>query len=85
MITKFIGFTVFILLNTFIFHRRPNYYNYIIVGTTVENKGKLILTEIIPSVQKHDIFWYITSMAGNWLPEVVTLKTANTGKQELAG
>ena len=25
-------------------------------GTTVENKGKLILTEIFPSVQKHDIF-----------------------------
>ena len=23
--------------------------------TTVENKGKLILTEIFPSVQKHDI------------------------------
>ena len=23
-------------------------------GTTVENKGKLILTEIFPSVQKHD-------------------------------
>jgi hypothetical protein len=23
---------------------------------TVENKGKLILTEIFPSVQKHDIF-----------------------------
>ena len=29
---------------------------YIITGTTVENKGKLILTEIFPSVQKHDIF-----------------------------
>ena len=29
---------------------------YIIAGTTVENKGKLILTEIFPSVQKHDIF-----------------------------
>ena len=28
----------------------------ILVGTTVENKGKLILTEIFPSVQKHDIF-----------------------------
>ena len=28
---------------------------YIIAGTTVENKGKLILTEIFPSVQKHDI------------------------------
>ena len=28
----------------------------ILAGTTVENKGKLILTEIIPSVQKHDIF-----------------------------
>ena len=25
-------------------------------GTTVEKKGKLILTEIFPSVQKHDIF-----------------------------
>ena len=29
----------------------------IIAGTTVENKGKLILTEIFPSVQKHDIFF----------------------------
>ena len=28
----------------------------VIAGTTVENKGKLILTEIFPSVQKHDIF-----------------------------
>ena len=28
----------------------------IIAGTMVENKGKLILTEIFPSVQKHDIF-----------------------------
>ena len=28
----------------------------ILDGTTVENKGKLILTEIFPSVQKHDIF-----------------------------
>ena len=28
----------------------------IIAGTAVENKGKLILTEIFPSVQKHDIF-----------------------------
>ena len=28
---------------------------YIIAGKTVENKGKLILTEIFPSVQKHDI------------------------------
>ena len=28
----------------------------IIAGATVENKGKLILTEIFPSVQKHDIF-----------------------------
>ena len=28
----------------------------ILAGTTVENKGKLILTEIFPSVQKHDIF-----------------------------
>ena len=30
----------------------------IIAGTTVENKGKLIVTEIFPSVQKHDIFYY---------------------------
>ena len=29
---------------------------HIIDGTTVENKGKLILTEIFPSVHKHDIF-----------------------------
>ena len=28
----------------------------ILAGTTVENKGKLILTEIFPSVQKRDIF-----------------------------
>ena len=28
----------------------------IIPGTTVENKGKFILTEIFPSVQEHDIF-----------------------------
>ena len=27
----------------------------ILDGTTVENKGKLILTEMFPSVQKHDI------------------------------
>ena len=28
----------------------------IIAGTTLKNTGKLILTEIFPSVQKHDIF-----------------------------
>ena len=28
----------------------------ILDGMTVENKGKLILTVIFPSVQKHDIF-----------------------------
>ena len=28
----------------------------IIASTTVENKGKLILTENFPSVRKHDIF-----------------------------
>ena len=28
----------------------------ILAGTTVENKGKLILIEIFPSVQKHDFF-----------------------------
>ena len=27
----------------------------LLAGTTVENKGKLILTEIFPPVQKHDI------------------------------
>jgi hypothetical protein len=32
---------------------------YILDGTTVKNKGKLILTEIFPSVQKHDIFFSI--------------------------
>ena len=31
----------------------------ILDGTTVENKGKLILTEIFPSVQKHDIFQFL--------------------------
>ena len=31
---------------------------HILDGTTVENKGKLILTEIFPSVQKHDIKKY---------------------------
>ena len=29
----------------------------ILAGTTVENKSKLILTEMFPSVQKHDIFF----------------------------
>ena len=29
--------------------------NQLLDGRTVENKGKLILTEIFPSVQKHDI------------------------------
>ena len=28
---------------------------HIFEGTTVENKGELILTEIFPSVEKHDI------------------------------
>ena len=28
----------------------------ILAGTTVKNKGKSILTEIFPSVQKHDFF-----------------------------
>ena len=28
----------------------------ILAGTTVENKGKLIITEFFPSVQKHDMF-----------------------------
>ena len=30
--------------------------NLLLDGRTVGNKGKLILTEIFPSVQKHDIF-----------------------------
>ena len=29
--------------------------NLLLDGRTVENKGKLILTEIFPSVEKHDI------------------------------
>ena len=33
----------------------------ITAGTTVENKGKLILSEIFLSVQKHDIFLVLTS------------------------
>ena len=32
--------------------------NLLLDGRTVENKGKLILTEIFPSVQKHDIGKY---------------------------
>ena len=28
---------------------------HILDGTTMENKGKLIITEILPLVQKHDI------------------------------
>ena len=32
-----------------------NYLTTLVDGRTVENKGKLILTEIFPSVQKHDI------------------------------
>jgi hypothetical protein len=35
--------------------RKSDTYLIIIDGMTVENKGKLILTEIFPSVQKHDI------------------------------
>ena len=31
----------------------------ILAGTAVENKGKLILTEIFPSVQKHDIVFVL--------------------------
>ena len=31
--------------------------NLLLDGRTVENKGKLILTEIFPSVQKHDFFY----------------------------
>ena len=37
---------------TFVFQDRNT---NVTAGTTVENKGKLILTEIFPSVQKHDI------------------------------
>ena len=29
---------------------------HILDGTTVKNKGKLLLTEIFPSMQTHDIF-----------------------------
>ena len=37
-------------------NERPTGQKNIIAGTTVENKGKLILTEIFPSVQNRDIF-----------------------------
>ena len=30
-------------------------FSTVVPAVTVENKGKLILTEIFPSVQKHDI------------------------------
>ena len=43
------AFTLFWSRNTSVIFEK-------IAGTTVENKGKLILTEIFPSVQKHDIF-----------------------------
>ena len=36
----------------------------ILAETTVENKGKLILTEIFPSVQKHDIFLVLIGTIG---------------------
>ena len=32
-----------------------SFHQTVVVGKMVENKGKLILTEIFPSVQKHDI------------------------------
>ena len=48
--------------NSTLVYYSANHYNaylsslfYLIDGTTVENKGKLILTEIFPSVQKYDI------------------------------
>ena len=43
--------------NVVINNERPTgqKHTYILDGTTVENKCKLILIEIFPSVQKHDI------------------------------
>ena len=41
------------------------YFVYILDGTTVENKGKLILTEIFPSVQKHDIYLQLMCRRGS--------------------
>ena len=37
------------------FKRSKTAEHLLLDGRTVENKGKLILTEIFPSVQKHDI------------------------------
>ena len=37
----------------------PDRNIHILDGTTVENKGELILTEIFPSAQKHDILKYL--------------------------
>ena len=36
-------------------NERPTGQKQLLDGRTVENKGKLILTEIFPSEQKHDI------------------------------
>ena len=36
-------------------NERPTGQKQLLDGRTVENKGKLILTEIFPSVQKRDI------------------------------
>ena len=43
------------LTNKYLSDLAEQHKTAVTAGTTVENKGKLILTEIFPSVQKHDI------------------------------
>ena len=47
----------FIRLELIYLYFLPSFRKIVVVfdGRTVENKDKLILTEIFPSVQKHDI------------------------------
>jgi len=49
-------YTKYLNVKTKLHKTTANIYFNILAGTTVENKGNLILTDIFPSVQKHDIF-----------------------------
>ena len=52
-------------------------------GRTVENKGKLILTEILPSVQKHDIqkYWLLEfKQTKFWKPTITIISDLNSVK-----
>ena len=45
-------------IDTYFFRINLPLFSTIVPSKIKENKGKLILTEIFPSVQKHDIFYY---------------------------